>query len=136
MRVDFFADLYGALSSVPEQRIFLFMAGKRLGKRHADAIAKSEDVAPLKDFFRQESLGKLEAKSLDAKNGRFTFVLEDSPFKTALKRPCCNVASGLLAGYVEGVYKRYAGAKETRCVSQGDSHCEFDVQVIGKDIIA
>ena len=134
MHTGFFNDFYETLSSIPEQRIFLFMTGKRMGKAHPPKVKtldEKDDMTPLVELFKEQNLGDLDIKQINSDKKEFLFTLQNSAFETDLHKPSCTVASGLLAGYIESIYNTYSGAKETKCISQGDSHCEFEVKVLG-----
>ncbi len=138
----FFEDFYSNLSSVGDERIFLFMTGKGMGKKLPDVyfncgaegcITNDMDIAHLINIFKIKEIGNIKLKKADARKKEFIFTLADSAFRTNLNKPSCHVVSGMLAGLVEKTYNKYAGAREVKCVSKGDKNCEFQVKVVGQE---
>ena len=129
MLEEFFKEFHEELMKVPSEFVVLFMSGKMLGKNYSN---KAKNFDSLKKIFEDKKLGKLTLKTENKKEKEFVFKLDDTAFKTKLKKSSCYVVAGILAGFVENHHRKYAGATETKCVSKGDSHCQFLVKVIGQ----
>ncbi len=124
----FCRELNQHLLRIPSQNVLLFFAGKRIAK---DAFKVTKfNPAQIASFFGRMGIGKLSLLEEHKAHNEYIFRLDNSAFKTNKKKASCYIASGLLAGYVEKITKRYTGAKEQKCVSKGDKYCEIHVRVL------
>lgn len=127
----FFHEVHEEIQRQPNNAVFLYIVGKNYGKRMLGS--KKPELKDAVNLFAKAGLGALHVESADEKKKEFRFVLKNSALKTELGRPTCNIASGILAAVIENRFHLYAGAMETKCVSQGDKHCEIHVHVVGKE---
>lgn len=125
---NFFHDLYENILHTPSQDVFLFFVGKSIARKEIKP-GKKFDPRPLEQFFKSMSIGSLKLQSSNLKEKEFIFKLDNSAFKTKMRKPTCYVACGIAAGFFEHSFGKYAGAKEHKCISKGDPHCEIKVKV-------
>jgi len=79
----FFEDFYGNLSSSGDERIFLFMTGKDMGKECPDIhfncgsvgeISDDMDIAHMINIFKVKELGDLRLEKTDPKKKSFSLL--------------------------------------------------------------
>ncbi len=115
------------------ERMF-YDAGKDCGKEFARSVSK---VFKIKDkdgfvdmcekFGTLSGWGKLTIVEKDYDNDRYRINLSNSFLSGAGEKgkKNCYFNAGMLAGSAEIILKKEMDAVETKCASQGHSHCEF-----------
>jgi predicted hydrocarbon binding protein len=83
----------------------------------------------LSDFWKAQSLGKIEVESAEPLAIRIydCFECQDLP---VLGRPACAFDSGILATVFSKHFDERMNAIETHCYSMGDDHCRFEVRKV------
>ncbi len=106
------------------------------GLKQLDSFKKGESfdkgsmVDTLISIFNCAGYGVLKLKKLDEKNPYALVVMEESTIPQEYERrntPVCYRVAGILAGGAEAVFMIPMKCKEEKCMSMGDSHCEFEI---------
>jgi predicted hydrocarbon binding protein len=89
------------------------------------------------DMISEYGYGKLEYKKVDL-DGESVVVLRNSciageyrRMKKKAKVPVCSYIAGLLAGGTVGITGKDYDCRETKCIANGDKHCEFVIKKSG-----
>lgn len=77
----------------------------------------------------------VEFSKVDRGKKKVTYTVRDSvhkPIKS--EKPCCVLIAGALGGQAESFYSGFWNAVETKCVCNGDPHCEFQLTYSKKPV--
>jgi predicted hydrocarbon binding protein len=88
-----------------------------------------EGLAEMLKIYVATGWGKIELLEVDPSHTHARIRMDDA-FESAdlnTGKPECYFIAGHLAGALSGYFKAEVKAKETKCRSKGDSHCEFQI---------
>jgi len=117
----------GLWLSSPGSHTILYWIGKNSGKELSKKFKGSleEKLNRFSKFFKDLKMGVL---SFQKKNNKFIFTVKDCAFSAGasnFKKRICSYTAGLIAGFLKASTKKNYSVIETKCVANGDKHCEF-----------
>lgn len=114
----------------PSAGAVLYNIGVEIGKEYFDEHVKEDD--------KDEALGKFlgfmvfsgysEIKTSDNK-----VVIKSSPTAVMSKRlnlgnhKTCYFIAGVIAGFLSKLFNKQIDVRETKCLAEGNEHCEFEI---------
>lgn len=107
-------------------RSIIKLAGKIAGPYRVMRNKKLNKV--MTDVWERMGYGILKFKNIDEKKREMTITIEECPFCIGLKvvnEKLCYNQAGLLAGVFKGALGGEWYCIETKCMVNGDPHCEF-----------
>lgn len=98
-------------------------------------IGKNEDgvIKTIQSLFELYGLGKLNILNLDNDKKMVSLEVKDSTIalvqlkKAKSKTPVCTLTAGIVAGIFSYIFKKDVDCVETKCHSQGEEICSFEV---------
>jgi predicted hydrocarbon binding protein len=88
-----------------------------------------EGFAEMLKIYGSTGWGKMELSDLNAPHLHARLKMTESFESAGLAtgKAQCNFVAGHVAGAMSAYFEREVKAEETKCLSRGDSHCEFEV---------
>lgn len=117
----------GVSLSSPGAHAMLYWVGRESGINISKRIKGTGMRIRLKKFIelmKYLKIGIFKTKSLK----KPVFIVEESAFASGAKnfeKRICSYIAGLLAGFIEKSTGRKYNIIETKCIANGDEHCEF-----------
>jgi len=106
------------------------------GLKQLDSFTKGQSfdkkrmADTLINIFNCVGYGVIELKLFDENTPRILLIMEKSTIPQEYERrnsPVCYRVAGILAGGAEAVFMLPMKCRETKCMSMGHSHCEFEI---------
>ena len=110
-----------------------FTGGQLSGQKYKEALGLSdrEAVAFMCRMGGEIGWGNFQLVALDTQAQRLVVEVKHSPFAEAYgqgETAACQLIRGVLGGLGDGIFGGPVEARETQCLSWGDSVCRFEIQ--------
>jgi predicted hydrocarbon binding protein len=96
-----------------------------IGRESGLELSKRRKIKDLKKFLNSLKLGFVESRKQGKK---YIFTIEECAFcygSKNLNKRICSYVAGFLSGYMEKITGKRTNVIETKCIANGDKHCEF-----------
>ncbi|MFQ6020991.1 MAG: V4R domain-containing protein [Candidatus Aenigmatarchaeota archaeon] len=120
----------GIWLSSPGSHTMLYWVGKETGKgikiKFKEGKSIDSKLKNLKKIFKDMKIGILE---VNKKNKKLNFIVKECAFSAGSKnigKRICSYTAGLISGFLSTKKRKY-NIVETKCIANGDKHCEFQV---------
>jgi len=140
MRSKTFVNIQKAIESIlnEEASALLYEASINAGKDSTRMLLKKiKNKNFLKEWFKFYSSNgcggfKMKKINIDSNKGGYiqikqSFIAEEYGKS---KKPVCDFLAGFFVGMLEEIYKKEYTCEETKCITKGDKHCEFKIEVV------
>jgi predicted hydrocarbon binding protein len=104
--------------------------GKKTGRKiKGEAKGLEETLSKFSDMLNDWNWGEISFREVDFKSGTGKIIVQNS-FESRGKEPAgqagCHFLANYMAGFLSEIFEKDIAVNERKCVSKGDSRCEFE----------